>query len=109
MDAEPVRPATTDVAGSPLEAVDRPIATGVCSLVPVEAGFDCGDAAVGAGLAVVSLVELGSCVLAVVDMAVRVRLAVVPSVAMAEVDNGFSCGVGVASVLGEDVVVSGLV
>lgn len=70
--------------------------------MPVWVVTDCGDAAVWAGLALIRLVELGSCILAVV---VWVRLVVVLSVVMAEVDSGLSCGVVVASVVGSDVVV----
>lgn len=43
-----------------------------------------------------------------VEMAVGVRLTVLVSVVMAEVNIGGGCGVAVASVVGVDVVVEGL-
>lgn len=120
---------TGEVSRSPPDGVDPPVATGVCSPVPVEVdgvGDDdvlVVDAAVGVWLAVVCLVELGSGVpdvamaiwvwltvvcpvelagggaVPAVDMAVGVRLAVGRSLAMAEVDSGGGSGVVVASVV----------
>lgn len=103
---DPVVPATVEVARSPVDAVDPPVATEVCSPVPVEVDGDGGDAAVGVWLAVVCPVELaGGGGVPAADVAVGVRLLVVRSVAVAEVDSGDGCGVVVASVGAAGVVV----
>lgn len=107
---------TGEVSRSPPDGVDPPVATGVCSPVPVEVdgvGDDdvlVVDAAVGVWLTVVCPVELaGGGAVPAVDMAVGVRLTVGRSLAMAEVGSGGGSGVVVASVVvGAEVVVGGL-